>query len=394
MADPNIRLSHPWLCIFLICAFFVAGCRKPDLNTQYGKIAGRAGSDSVNGTSVFAEMFEESGFTVKRRQKISPRIDRFGTIVWFPNDYSCPSPEAVAALNEWLAGNAGRTLIYVGRDYDSRGDYLTEVMHDAPVEQKEELLRQKAEGTYIQVRRSEISGEFSFGQEVFFPESDLNECEWFEKIRVKRRKTSSLSGSLATGLVPGKAQIELSTLLSPGNDDDLGSSETLLEADGNSFVTKLTIGASELKNSLIVVSNGSFLLNYALVNREHRRLASNLIDQCESAGGVLFLESGPRGIEVSDSDTTNHNNWAWIAQPPLRYIVPHFLLWCVLYCFVYFPIFGRPKRIKKRNTSTFRTHVNAMGKLLERSDHPDRAIDKIRDYQNLVGGESKRTKQD
>lgn len=388
MADSTIRIDLRLLSLLTACACLLAGCRQPDLNTQYGKIAGSAGSDSLNGVAVFADMFVERGFTVKRRQKISPKINRFGTIVWFPDDYSCPSEEAILALNEWLDGDIGRTLIYVGRDYDSRTDYLSDVMESAPVEQKEELMRQIAEGRLLQTRRGDNSTFFWFDE-------NRTKCDWFEQQPVRRQKASSLSGPLAADLTQQASDVELSTILTPAADQaEVWDSRSLLDADGQRLVVEMTNNYSDFDNPLIVVSNGSFLLNYALVNQGHRQLASNLIDQCANYEGVLFLESGPRGIEVSDSDTTNHNNWAWIAQPPLRYIVPHFLMWGILFCFVFFPIFGRPKRSKKRSTSTFRSHVNAMGKLIARSDYPNRAINKIRDYQHLVSGESKRNKQD
>ncbi len=387
MVEPGIRIEVKLVWLTLICVCLVTGCREPNLSTEYGKITGVTGSDSINGTSVLADMFLERGFTVKRRRKISPQINGFGTIVWFPDDYSCPSSEAVTALTQWLEQDSGRTLIYVGRDYDSRTDYLSEVLMTAPVEQKEELLRQIAEGRYIQARLSHDSDIFSF-------EEDTTQCEWFELERVKRRKTNILSGSLTSGVTLQTTEIELSTILRTQADEQNDwSPRTLLDADGLGFVVELN-SRSNSGSRLILVSNGSFLLNFALVDQGHRQLASNLIDQCDPTGGVVFLESGTRGIEVSDTDKDHHNNWAWIAQPPLRYIVPHFLMWGILFCLVFFPIFGRPKRIKKRNTSTFRAHINAMGKLIARSDQPNRAIDKIREYQHLASGESRRNRPD
>ena len=97
-----------------------------------------------------------------------------------------------------------------------------------------------------------------------------------------------------------------------------------MEADGKPVVFKVNTRTGYADDGeIIVVSNGSFLVNYALVDQDNRRLAAKLIDQC-SNGEVLFLESGNEGIKVSDTDTVNHNSWAWVAQPPLRYI-------CLLY---------------------------------------------------------------
>ena len=99
----------------------LVGCgRRQELVTEYGKVVGDQGGTSVNGTSVLFEMLRENGFRVKRYRKISPRLNRYNTIVWFPNDQGCPSSEATNALENWLTEGYLRTLIYVGRDYQMR----------------------------------------------------------------------------------------------------------------------------------------------------------------------------------------------------------------------------------------------------------------------------------
>lgn len=388
------RKSLSGFIVGLVCLVAgLTGCSSnDDLNAEYGKITGIHGSDSLNGVSVLADMFSERGFRVKRRTKISPKINQYNTIVWFPNDYSCPSEEAIEALTDWLQGGYGedRTLIYVGRDYDARTDYLSAVEDLVPVEQKEEIFRRLAEARFSQDNQ-EDSENFSWFDE------DTTTCQWFEHKRLQRQKAKTLTGRLSSGVATTETAIELSTMLVPTQEIvDGGSrweSESWLEADGYPMVTELTDQYGEYDDSkILVVSNGSIMLNYALVNVENRKIARQIIDSCDSDGDVIFLESGTRGIEVSDSDTVNHSGWAWIAQPPLSYIVPHFLMWGVLFCFVYFPIFGRSRRMKVRSVSTFRNHVDAMGKLIERSNLPNRAINKIRHYQKLVSGESKRNK--
>ncbi|MGB2499562.1 MAG: hypothetical protein ACPIA2_07695, partial [Mariniblastus sp.] len=141
-------------------------------------------------------------------------------------------------------------------------------------------------------------------------------------------------------------------------------------------------------------SQGTVLLNFSLIDEDKQALASALVSRCETSRGVLFLESGPEGIEVRESVVSNHSNWSWIAQPPLCYIVPHVLFLGVLFCFVYFPIFGRPKRVKPRNISTFRNHINATAELLSRSNQPNRAVNAIRNYQRAVSNEANRKKAD
>lgn len=384
-------MSKLKLCLVLsgICLFLM-GCQQEKLVTEYGKISGIDGATSLNGVSVFADMFAERGFSVKRRQKISPRIERFDTLVWFPDDYSCPSVETTEALNNWLENGWERTLIYVGRDYTAQADYLRKVMGSAPSEQKEELLRRMAEA-----KLAEDTGPKSY--DYYWLDDDLTSCDWFEHQSNRRVKAAKLTGPLTTGIDTTGPPLEYATQLVPNPEtsgpDGTWEVTTWLSANDCDFVFELQNRFDEYSdNKILVVNNGSFLLNYALVDRRNRQFAGELIDSCNEYGDVLFLESGPHGIEVSDSDTVNHNTWAWIAQPPLRYIVPHILLWGVLFCFVYFPIFGRPRTMRKRSTSTFRNHVDAIGKLLGRSGQTNRAINKIQKYQQLVHNESNRNR--
>ena len=127
----------------------------------------------------------------------------------------------------------------------------------------------------------------------------------------------------------------------------------LLTVDGQDMVYKLEeddyYGG---KNRIIVVQNASFLVNFAAVDTNKQALADRLIDTATTTpdgyieSSVLFLESESE-IPIRSTDFVNNNLWAWIAEKPLCYIVPHALLWGVLYCFVYFPIFGRPKHLPK-----------------------------------------------
>ena len=378
-------LCHQLLSLALLVACLMpSGCRKSvqSLSTEYGKIGGVEGGVSINGTSVLADMFLARGFRVKRRSKISPRIERYQTLVWFPDSRSCPDPEVTQRINEWLYNGYGRTFIYVGRDYNARADYLNDVFDQAPINQKEELLRRLAE--------SDLEHDTVWDEEYWWKD-DLDSCDWFDRVDGKRSKTEMVSGPMVD-FVRETAEVELSDMLEPTTSSEWESTP-LVVAEGKDFAFKLTPAYDEYtEGKIIVVSNGSFLLNYTLVDPGSRKLAGNLIDLCDPTGGVMFLESGRGGIKVSDTDTSNHNRWSWIAQAPLCYIVPHFLMWGILFCFVIFPIFGRPRVIKRKSTSTFRNHVNALGKMMGRTNLPNQAINKIRKYQQLVSGDSKRKK--
>jgi len=296
MHNPNRLYQRFLLAALLVACWTAVGCQQSDvesLSTEYGKINGVEGGVSLNGTSVLADMFSIRGFRVKRRSKISPRIERYQTLVWFPDTRACPDPEVTDAINTWLDNGYDRTFIYVGRDYNARSDYLYDVFDQAPLDQKEELLRRLAE--------SDMEHD-TLGDDEFWWKDDLESCDWFDRVEGPRWKTKDISGSMVDFVKESaeveSAEVEVSDMLVPTSDSDW-ESVPLLVAEGEEFAFKLTKSWDDYsEGKVIVVSNGSFLVNYSLVDPGSRRLAGNLIDLCDPSGDVMFLESGRGGIKV------------------------------------------------------------------------------------------------
>ncbi|MCP4097891.1 MAG: DUF4350 domain-containing protein [Planctomycetaceae bacterium] len=381
----TVRLSIAVVLVFAV--IFVVGCEQANtLNTEYGTIFGTRGADSLNGTKYFSELFEAQGATVKRSTVIDPKLDRYDTVVWFPDSTTAPSAKAVQSLSEWLGSGYDRTLIFVAGGNNATEDYLRVAIDKVSVEQKEEYLRRISE----EMIENKPAG--SNAMQAFISNGSSG-CDWYELTKKRIGKKKFVSGRL---LEDGEdfpdMELDFSYEIRP---QPKWNPEVLLQAGDEAFVYKLsTPVARDNQNELILVSQGSILLNYSLIDEDKQALASALVNRCDTSQGVLFLESGSEGIAVRESAISNHSNWSWIAQPPLCYIVPHVLLLGVLFCFVYFPIFGRPKRVKPRNISTFRNHINATAELLSRSNQPNRAVNSIRDYQQAVSSDANRKKAD
>ena len=138
----------------------------------------------------------------------------------------------------------------------------------------------------------------------------------------------------------------------------------LLTVDGKPFAFELSTDANP-NRKVIIISNASFLLNYPLLNPANRKLASRVAD--EAVGDVIFLESDWNWPRVGGSGNDPALHWSWVGRAPMSYIVPHFLFWGVLYCFAFYPNFGRPKRIQFHPPKAFRSHVKAVASILGRS---------------------------
>jgi hypothetical protein len=270
-----------------------AGCARK-LDTDYGQRKGTA-TYSVNGTAVLADMFEAAGHDVYSWRWLSPRVqDRADCIVWFPNDFEPPSEEVREWLDDWLLGGSddlfsdlleeqpGRTLIYVCRDFDAAAWYWEKVKPDAPPEQVKQVEKAAAAA----------QNDFDVARQAIPAEQD---CQWFTvQGKSKPRQVRSLQGPWAEGIDAAEVEIELNGRIKAAD-----TAEVLLKSDGDVLVTRQEHNGSQL----IVVANGSFLLNLPLVNQEHRKLAGRLIDQIgPPRQTVVFLESDPGGPPIRDED--------------------------------------------------------------------------------------------
>jgi hypothetical protein len=368
-------LLRPRHSSFIIChlsfilLILIAGCR-PSLETRYGRRFGDGASRSVNGTAVLGQMFEKSGHRVSSWHSLSPRLQkRADAIVWFPDNFHPPSNKVIGWLETWLSEKPDRTLIYVGRDFDAAPFYWRTVLPGAPTEQTPLVQGElTAAETDFSRKRSLSSGSAS--------------CPWFTVTDLKKpRPVRTMKGNAdwTSGINPAKLDIILFSRMDPGND-----AEILLRCRRDVLVSRRQIGDS----SLILVANGSFLLNLPLVSREHRKLAGKLIDAVgPPEQNVVFLESGPDDPAIAEKDpqagmpTGLEIFQIW----PMNWILLHLAAAGTLFCFARWPIFGRPRRLPAAPPTDFGQHLDAQAALLRRSRDRPYAMSRFLHYKQLIG---------
>ena len=144
------------------------------------------------------------------------------------------------------------------------------------------------------------------------------------------------------------------------------------------------------ESKLIVVTNGSFLLNMPLVNREHRKLAGQLIAACGAPGKATFLESSRYGLQILDKEPDHHtpSGLELFTVWPLNAIILHLIALGVFYCFVRYPIFGRARTLPPEATSDFGKHLQALGELLEKTGDREYARERLNYYHQNVKRDS------
>ena len=151
------------LCLAVVC-LLLSGCEK-QLPTEYGRRSGPSGTQSVNGLGVLASMFEQAGHdcldgplavSLGRREG---RCDRLA-----PDDTAPPSQAVREWFEHWM--DNGKTLIYIGRDYDAEATYWQKILPDAPEEERAEIERRLKNARLGQSFRRRAA-------------SDKTDCEWF-----------------------------------------------------------------------------------------------------------------------------------------------------------------------------------------------------------------------
>ncbi|HUG71702.1 MAG TPA: DUF4350 domain-containing protein, partial [Pirellulaceae bacterium] len=381
-----------------------------DIASTYGQRRGSEGGPSVNGTAVLAGMFAEAGHRVSSWSRLSPKLEECQTIVWFPNDFAPPTLEQREFLEWWLFNDTGRTVVYVGRDFDATPAYWKQVLPNAPPEQKLEVMRREAtarashDAARNRMPDAEPAEWFTVRRDESYRRVDSLKGPWSEKVDAAKTDIE-LAGRLQ---LPSEADVEAWVARTDNSWDGQPVFTPLLESENDAIAYQ--IGYDEWDDSkIIVINNGSFLLNLPLVNHEHRKLAGQLISNC-GPGRVVFVESGPGGPTVYDEEpgTKIPTGFEVFTVWPLGFIVMHLTVLGILCCIAIYPIFGRPKTATGSASSQitfagdgansedaatvvradFGKHIDALGELLELTEDRQYARERVSYYHEHVSRDS------
>ncbi len=364
----RLRDALPW-----VLAAGFAGCggpAGPELQTEYGsRQAVQGGNASVNGVGVLAEMFQSAGHSVLSSRKLNPRLEKADVIIWFINDGKPPSQAAGSWLENWLYQSPGRTLVVVPPDFSAEPLYWRKVQSQAAAGQQAE----------VQQRIDEADLAFAGMRRQFPP--GVSDWRWFNFDSTDRpRQVNTLSGdpSWTQGVNPANLEIELRGRIIPKHAYD----REVLTSDPDHLVIEHDVGQSRV----LVVANGSFLLNVPLVNKEHRKLAGALINDVGGHGEtVVFLEAGG-SVPVADKDEAEGipSTWNLLNVSPINHLLRAMALFSVVLIFALWPIFGLPREDSQRHLTDFGRHLEALGKLLARRGDVRYAWGRLAAYRQIT----------
>lgn len=335
----------------------LSGCIEEELLTEHGQSSG-VGGGSVNGLGVLANMLEQSDWKVSAWMMLSPKLERADVIVWAPDDFSAPPEEVQYWLDDWLF-QSGKTLVFIGRDYDAAPGYWAEAVKLAPAESKAWYGDQELQAINDQNAQAITTLTNDHAPDWFTLDPSQPETQ-----------VRKLGGPWARGVDPKKASVWRRTRLIPDTENlEEASLQTLLtDGGGDPLVSQVTITSWEgsIPSRAIYIENGSFLLNAALVNRENRKLAAKLVEQLGPPGRVVFLESGPGGPSIHDRDPTPTppSGLALLGVWPIGATLAQLGLLGLVVALVRWPILGVPRRLPAESLTDFSEHVSALGRLL------------------------------
>ena len=356
--------------IFLLLVA-AAGCQK-EIATDYGtRTGGSAGS--VNGTTVLGDLLVSAGHQVRSWRSLSPSLERADVILWAPDQFGLPRPEAQAWLERWLeSGDSSRHLIFIGRGYDAEITYWQSIEALGSRSQQDEVARRldRAQQRF-DAHLSQASNPQRWGDRF----------QWDPEVETTRVKV--IRGPWARGIDQTQLRITRSGRLSP-----IGSkARLLLRGDWDPLVWQFNVKRPGPASRLTAIDNGSFLLNVPLVRHEHRKLAGRLVAEIgPNPQIIIFLESGSEGVPIREHDSDGHvpTGLGLFSLWPISCVLLHLALLGAIFAISRWPIFGTPRRLPQPSLTDFSRHVRALGAMLAQSGDSTFARQSLETYRGRL----------
>lgn len=402
----------------------------------YGAVGSPDVNRSLNGLGLHRELWEASGVRCLTPQQLSPKLNDMDVVVLIGQSFEPPGQAARQWLEDWLAAEAGRTVIYFGRDFNADIHYRRLTLpllaaEDQPRGRELLALREAAElnQRLRQLDESTFCGWFYLDNQHIREEYDQFTGQWVDRepelnaigghwpVQVallppddgdwlQQRPEWIDQPPEADSLRPVNAPAEETEQVSEVSEwepQEIASrqewdaavaqapqSEILLAAeDGQPLVFRLT--SERFSDSqILVVTNGAPLLNGSLVLPLYQRVGELLIDACLPARRVALLAFDDSGLTINNVAEQDNRGAGleMLTVWPLSGITMPAALFGIIVCAALVPILGRPQSLVRRSVSDFGLHVDAIGRMLYEARDIQHAKSAIKEYFRKVRGEA------
>jgi len=261
-----------------------------------------------------------------------------------------PARDEAEWYRAWLANDADRWLIYVVCDFDAEAEYWKDV-RDGLAGPAESDRRTEADEKRIVAADwvSRLPAKAKTGAD---PQT------WFavDAALVPPRVCTKLTGSWAEELDATAAAL---TLHEPLRHEPQG---VLLAGDGKAFVLDKSLPGL---GRVLVIANGSFLLNEALAKTARRPLAERVVEWPARAGQRIALVEG--SFVLAGREDAPKLWDLFKRQPALRWIAIQLGLAGLLAALARAPRLGRPRPDPVSGADRPAAHAEALGAMLARA---------------------------
>jgi hypothetical protein len=337
----------------------LAGCAsgpETDFSFSQGK--------SLNGTSVLSSALQAEGHEVEAAIRASDEVANWAQGIIRFSPYPGPPDRAEATwYQNWLSDGVDRWLIYVARDFDASLEYWQSIVDQlagnaAPEERQEAERARDLAADWVNHLPPKAS-------------KPADAAHWFETEKALKppRVCARLSGRWAMGVDAAAARVWLHEPIHTKDGD------VLLAGDDKPIVIdKLLRGG----NRLLLIANGSFLLNGALVANGRLPLVRRLFewigpDSCQ----IALLE----GDSVMEAAATPPTLWDLARRiVSFRWIAAQMGIAALAAALARAPRLGRPHDGPDASIDRPADHARALGALLARTGSVQTAQELIERY--------------
>lgn len=364
----NRDRSIPLAAIILLGCAFGGGCGWSEpVDTTYGRVSG----SSINGTGAFAALLKARGCEVGVTDRLHPKLQA-DVLIRFSPYGDAPPDEEVEWFNNWLVQDYGRSLVYVVNGFDTEKEFWTTIRAALPpdaspatvegidwrVEHASDGLMGPGSQSFPTFGGAQADGVkvmplFRWAEGKGDAEADV-EGWWDEEVDVEAPDLP-----LYRGLALGP------------------NASPLLTSGGQVMAAEMSRGDGRV----LVVANGSFLLNEGLVQQGRRPLAGLVADWIgEPPLRVVFVEG-----YYPVSTLSNTSLFRLLFVQPLTYVIPHLILLGILAVAVRAVRLGRPRAERIADVERPVAHAEALGDLMSRGRDEGEARAQVALYRQWRG---------
>ena len=389
--------------IFVTCFLLASGCSK--LSTEYGKSSGPSAHRSINAFGTLRSAFENAGYKDRDMVRLTNRLmNNTDVVVWTPQNDMMINSSAVRWLDTWLA-QGQHTLIYISADSGSEEEYWTSAAHRAPPEKRLEYHRRAAKS-----KNQRMLARLSSSGSVQYPWFSVHQLPLPEKVKHATGPWNLSQGKVDQTTTWIEDSLSAGTQQLPANDVVLATAlstpkpqakprtkyqyRSLLEtSNGNSYIGEVT-SKRWGDSRIIVVSTGSLLTNFGLIQRPNQKLADKIIQQAtpknlsQSQVGFLTTDGSPVVVSDDQQGVPKASGMELLTVWPVSLLTMHGIFLGLVICLMLLPIFGRPRRISINRHGNFGDHLDAVATLMKRAGGEHYARSKISDYMKRIRGET------